>query len=275
MQWKLKNYRQKICEVLGKVIGIDRWEAEILLSAATGLKREFIIAHPEAEIGEEELRFFWEMVLRRLSGEPVAYIIQSKEFFSIPLYVDRRCFIPRPETEILVECALKLNPHPSSTILDLGTGSGAIAIAFSTNSFLSKVYASDISLDALTVAEKNIKNYGLADRIFLVQGDGFSPFKKESFDMILSNPPYLSYKEYMENPELHFEPVSSLVGGEEGDEFIRRILREGLEYVKKGGYILIEMGYGQAEKLIPLLKGMDFRIVKDLSGIERVLVLRK
>jgi release factor glutamine methyltransferase len=274
MQWKLKNYPQRICEVLGKTIGIDRLEAEILLSRATGFKREFIIAHPEAEIGERELKVFLDMVSRRLRGEPIAYITQCKEFFSIPLYVDRGCFIPRPETEVLVQCALKFNPDASS-VLDLGTGSGAIAIAFSINSPHSTVYASDISLDALMVAGKNIKKYGLEDRIFLIQGDCFSPFKGESFDIILSNPPYLSYQEYMENPELHFEPVVSLVAGKDGDEFIRRILREGLEYVKKGGYIMIEMGYGQAEKIIPLIKGKNFQIVKDLSGIDRVLILRK
>jgi len=274
MQWRLKNYRPTIREILETNTCLKRLELEVLLSSATGLKREFIIAHPEAEIGENELKIFNDMVSRRLKGEPIPYITQCKEFFSISLYVDRRCFIPRPETEVLVQCALKFNPDASS-VLDLGTGSGAIAIAFSINSPHSTVYASDISIDALMVAEKNIKKYGLDNRIFLIQGDCFSPFKGESFDMILSNPPYLSYREYMENPEIHFEPVASLVAGKDGDEFIRRILREGLEYAKKGGYIMIEMGYGQAEKIIPLIKGKNFQIVKDLSGIDRVLILRK
>jgi len=275
MRRRLRNYSLTIREILEGNICPEKLEVEVLLSAATGLKREFIIAHPEAEIGGKELEFFYNMVSRRLKGEPIAYITQCKEFFSIPLYVDRRCFIPRPETEILVEWAIRLNPHPSSIILDLGTGSGAIAIAFSMNSPYSRVYASDISIDALMVAEKNIKHYGLDNRIFLIQGDCFSPFKREAFDMILSNPPYLSYSEYIENRELHFEPISSLVAGDNGDEFIKKILKCGMEYLKKGGYIMIEMGYGQANKIIPLIKGMDFRMVKDLNGIDRVLILRK
>ncbi len=274
MQWKLKSC-QKIRDIFDEEIGLDKFEVEILLSYATGLKREFIIAHPEREIGDREYKIFYDMVLRRLKDEPVAYIIGNKEFFSIPLYVDKRCFIPRPETEILVESALKLSPNPSSRVLDLGTGSGAIAIAFSMNSPGSEIYASDISNDALMVAEKNLKNYGLDNRIFLICGDCFSQFKYETFDMILSNPPYLSYSEFLENPELHFEPVSSLVAGKDGDEFIKRILRESLEYLKNGGYIMIEIGEGQMERIRSEIRVSSFWTVKDLAGKERVLILRK
>lgn len=274
MQWRLKNYRSAICDLLSEDFGLDRLEAELLLSFVTGLRREFIIAHPELTIEEEKIKAFHQMVLRRLKGEPLAYLIGRKEFFSIPLFVDRRCFIPRPETETLVECAIRFNPHPSSKVLDLGTGSGAIAIAFSMNSPYSEVYASDISIDALMVAERNVKNYGL-ERVFLVNGDCFSPFKREAFDIILSNPPYLSELEFIQNPSLHFEPFSSLVAGKEGYEFIGRILKEGFEYVKKGGYIMIEMGYGQIERIVPEIRGRNFWVVKDLSGIDRVLILRK
>lgn len=266
---------ETVGEILSKKIGLDRLEVEILLSNAMGVRREYILAHPEERVDFHTRDEFYKMIERRKKGEPVAYIIKRKEFFSIPLYVDERVFIPRPETEILVEEIKNLNLGKDSRILDLGTGSGAIAVAIAMNYPSFVVYASDISRDALQVANVNLKRFSLEERVFLICGDFLNPFKKNTFDLIISNPPYLSEEEYRKNPALCFEPEISLVAGKKGDEFIRRIISQGLEYVKKGGYIMVEMGYGQSEKIQELLKDKNFRIVKDYSGIERILVIKR
>jgi release factor glutamine methyltransferase len=247
--------------------GIDSREARLLLAAATGFSEASVLAHPERELPAEIQRSFAEMAARRAAGEPVAYILGRKEFYSLELTVTPAVLIPRPETELLVDLALARHP---ATLLDLGTGSGAIALAIKRHLPAARVVATDASAAALEVAKRNSVKLGID--IELRHGPWFEPVAGERFEGIVVNPPYV----VVNDPRLaalQFEPRFAFESGADGLDAIRAVVREAPQYLLPGGWLMLEHGAGQHEAVRGLLEaaGLETRETwPDLAGIPRV-----
>jgi release factor glutamine methyltransferase len=244
--------------------GIDPREARLLLAAATGFSEASVVAFPEKQLPVDVEKQFFEKANRRRSGEPVAYILGSKEFYGLELTVNPAVLIPRPETELLVEIALQKRP---STVLDLGTGSGAIALALKKH-LPARVTAVEASAASLAVAQRNAVKHGL--EVEFLHGQWFRPVAGRRFDLVLSNPPYVAEGDpHLE--ALRFEPRSALVSGADGLDAIREIVREAPAHLAAGGWLLLEHGSGQDEAVRALLAGWnEVRTWPDLAGIPRV-----
>ncbi len=262
----------KILEEAG--ISSARLEAEVFLSYLLGKSRAQLYTS-KRKLKEEELLALSDMVKRRLQGEPVAYIIGEKEFWSLRFKVSPACLIPRPETELLVEEALKLSWSSNGPlkVLDIGTGCGAIAIALAKELPSARIWASERSREALKVAQENVALHQVGDRVFLVEADLFP--EEGDFSFIVSNPPYIPTQEIFNlPPEVRdYEPLEALDGGPDGLLVIRRIVEGAGRYLKKEGWLLLEVGYGQAEKVEELFKKAGFQevgSVRDYAGIKRV-----
>jgi release factor glutamine methyltransferase len=252
--------------------GVDtpRLDAEVMLAEATGLDRARLAADSEAGIDPAAGRRFGEMVRRRLRREPVAYILGRKGFRSLELAVDPRALIPRPETELLVEVAVELRP---GTVLDLGTGCGAVALALADELPGAEVTATDTSPAALELAGENAHRLGLAGRVRFVPG-ALPP--GQSYDLVVANLPYVREDEWGSlAPEITgYEPREALVAGEDGLDAIRAMLAQRPDC----GGIALEVGRGQAEAVCGLVAGAGFPSVetrRDLAGVERVVVGRE
>jgi release factor glutamine methyltransferase len=249
-------------------------EANLLCQHALGVNRAWLITHENDELSECQQAHIESMLKRRLSGEPIAYILGMREFYGLPLKTTPATLIPRPDTETLVESALaKLPQDKALKVLDLGTGTGAVALAISQNRPNAQVTAVDFSAEALSVAKENAKNLGLA-RVRLMQSDWFSSLRGEKFDVIVSNPPYIAENDaHLKQGDLRFEPITALASGEDGLNDIRHIIQESPHYLSPHGWLMLEHGYDQAEKVAELLKQHRFSQVghaSDLSGILRV-----
>lgn len=261
-----------------------RPESELLLISASGLDRARFYSSVFEEAGPEEEARFREMVGRRGTREPVFYILGEREFWSLPVKVDSRALVPRPESELLVEEAVrtargKMFPGAGEEIriLDLGTGSGAIALALGKELPEARVWATDISPEALELAEENARRLELAGRIRLAEGDLFAPVRdrRDFFHLIVSNPPYVPAGVLAGlDPEVsRFEPRVALDGGEDGLAVIRRIAEDVYSYLAPRGVLLLEFGDGQSREVLRLFRerGGTIDVLKDLSGRERVL----
>ena len=233
-----------------------------------------LYAHPERRVGPERTAAFEKLLSRRLSGEPLAYVVGKREFYSRPFVVNPDVLIPRPETETLAELAIETagrmkNPR----ILDLGTGSGCLAVTLFLEVRDCEVFASDVSAAALSVAEGNARANGACVRF--VSSDLLGCFAKSSFDMIISNPPYVSEAQYTElSAQIrHHEPHAALLGGEDGLEYIRKIAAAAGRVLREGGFLLLEIGAGQAESAERIIRGngfSDIRFETDIGGVKRV-----
>ena len=247
--------------------GIDPREARILLSEACGFSQATLITSPEQEIPFGVENAFFDFARRRIAGEPVAYLLGHKEFYGLDLAVNPSVLIPRPETELLVELALK---RQASSILDLGTGSGAIALALKFHSQESRVTAVEADLSALATARRNAVKLNLA--VDFRHGPWFEPVAGERFGLIVSNPPYVAEGDpHLE--ELGYEPCSALVSGPEGLDSIRDIVKGGPEHLLAEGWLLLEHGLGQDKAVRDLLAEAGFQSIStwpDLAGIPRV-----
>lgn len=247
--------------------GVDSREARLLLAEATGFSQASVVAFPEKDLPEECARRFAEFLARRRRGEPIAYIVGHREFFDLDLVVTPDVLIPRPETELLVELALE---REFSRVLDLGTGCGAIALAIKKRRPDATVVAVDRSAAALGVARRNMARAGL--QIELRHGDWLEGMAAERFDLIVSNPPYVA----LGDPHLQalgFEPEAALLGGTDGLDAIRQIVRSTPASLEAGGWLLLEHGIGQDGQVRRLLEeaGLEnIRTWPDLSGIPRV-----
>lgn len=257
-----------------------RLEAEVFLSRVLGLSRAEIYSRGERELKEGELLALRDMVQRRLQGEPVAYIIGEKEFWSLTLKVSPSCLIPRPSTEVLVEEAIgvaRALPRPMK-VLDIGTGCGAIAIALAKELEGAEVWATDISPYALEVARENVLRHGVGPKVRLLRADLFPD--EGGFSLIVSNPPYIPTHELFRLPEevRDYEPLEALNGGPDGLEVIRRIVSRAGEHLLEGGWLLLEVGEGQAQRVLELMEGAGFEdlgLRRDYAGVERVVKGRK
>jgi release factor glutamine methyltransferase len=288
-----------------RAAGVDtpRLDAELLLAEATGWDRARLVAEPAAGVPADAARRFAETVRRRLRREPVAYILGRKGFRALDLAVDRRVLIPRPETELLVELALELRPR---RVLDVGTGSGAIALAIADELPDCEVLASDTSAEALEVARANAKRLGLADRVEFFEamlppavlkgagpsrGGGSLQGEGLPFDLIVANLPYIAELEWraLEPEVTEWEPREALLAGPDGLDAIRELLdrcARGSAHAAGGsangtietGVVALEVGAGQAEAVGELLVEAGFAVVEtrpDLAGIARVVLGRR
>jgi release factor glutamine methyltransferase len=254
-------------------------EGELLLRHALGLSRVRLYLDLDHELSTKEEADFWQLIKRRLSGEPTSYIIGHREFYGLDFYIEPSVFIPRPESELLVEQALKLAQNrPVSSMADIGTGCGAIAISLALSLPQVKIYATDISASALKVAQINCQKHGVADRIRLLQGDMLDPLP-EPVDLIIANLPYVTEVELPQVNPAGFEPLEALGGGSDGLEKIRRLCQQADDRLCPGGSLLLEVGQGQARGVTTLLSGLfpsaEIEVVPDLSGIDRVVSLTK
>ena len=253
-------------------------EGEILLRQALGIDRVRLYANLKSELSAEQENEFWHLVQRRLSGEPAAYIAGHREFYGLDFLVDRRVLIPRPETELLVEKAIRLaQTHAIATVADIGTGCGAIAISLALNLPWIKIYASDVATDALEVARVNCEKHGVAGRIQLLPGDMLAPLP-EPVDLILANLPYVTEQETSQAGLADFEPLIALNGGSDGLDGIRRLGEQAADKLNPQGGMLLEIGWGQGQAVTNLLRrnfpSASLEIIPDLQGIERVISLR-
>ena len=233
------------------------------------------------EVAPEQIQTLNSLIQRRIRHEPIAYITEHKEFFGIEFYLDSRVIIPRPETELLVEQALKLasSRFPRSCIIaDIGTGCGAIAIALASNLIQARVYATDISAPALEVAAINCHRHSVTGQVQLLQGDLLDPVP-EPVHLVVANLPYVRDSEIAElSAESRlFEPMIALAGGEDGLEWIRKLLSQAGGKISPDGAILIEIGYDQGLAVVSLAREAFpeavIRIVPDLSGHDRVVIV--
>ncbi len=249
-------------------------EAELLLRHALKIDRTQLYLDLDRELSPQPEEIFWQLVERRLGGEPTAYITGRREFYGLDFYVDPHTLIPRPESELLMETALKLDKdHPLSTIADIGTGCGAIAISLALELPGVKIYATDISAAALEVASINCQKHGVADRVHLLQGDMLEPLP-ELVDLIIANLPYVRQAELAPTS---FEPLIALDGGADGTESIAKLCRQAQSKLSARGNLLLEIGQGQGVVVTTLLHGLfpngEIEVVPDLGSIERMVSL--
>jgi release factor glutamine methyltransferase len=270
LRWTTEHFRAR---------GIEgaRLDAECLLAHALETERLQLYLDFDKPVAPEERARFRELVKRRADERvPVALLTGRREFWSLPLRVTPDVLVPRPETETLVEVALRLLPDPESSahILDLGTGCGAIALALAKERPKARITATDISGAALAVAKENAAELGFENRIRFLLGEGFEPVRGECFDLIASNPPYLSGREAPAlPPELVHEPREALFAGGEGTELLRRIADGARNFLEKGGVLAVEVAPQQAPEMTEWLASAGFARSEchcDLAGRVRV-----
>lgn len=254
--------------------GTEPGEAELLLAHVLGRSRTWLYAHDDEELDDEAAQRFAALMERRRAGEPVAYLIGQRGFWRFDLQVSPATLIPRAETELLVELALERLPSGrKARIADLGTGSGAVALALAMERPLATVIASDSSAVALEVATGNARSLGL-DNVEVRHGDWLGPLAGERFDLIASNPPYIADGDvHLGQGDLRFEPRSALAAGVEGLDDIRTIVRDAPALLRPGGWLLLEHGLDQGSAVRALLAGaglVDVETVVDLEQRDRV-----
>jgi len=277
---KIKEVLQKGAEILREA-GIETpvTDSQLLLSHILDMPRWKLITERELEIPDEKVKKYFELIQKRAEGYPVAYLTHKKEFFGLTFYVEEGVLIPRPETEILVEEVLKRIPKNEEKIgLEIGVGSGAIIVSLLKNRPKLKMYGIDISEKALEITEKNAKIHHVEDRLVLIKSNLFENVPEIRFDFIISNPPYVSEKEYEKlQKEVKKEPKTALVGGKEGFEVYDKIVEQGIKYLKENGFFAFEIGYNQGEYVSSLLKkyGFKTKVIKDLQNLDRVVIGEK
>ncbi|NJN16079.1 MAG: peptide chain release factor N(5)-glutamine methyltransferase [Oscillochloris sp.] len=268
---------------LSSISTTPRLDAELLLAHVLAWPRARLLAERDYQPDSAAQAAFARAVERRASLEPVAYIVGKREFYGLELVVDRRVLVPRPETELLVELAIaeaRRFQHASGHLLriaDIGTGSGAVAIAIARHLPQARIYAVDLSLDALAVATLNVRQHNLHDRVSLLHGDLLKPLP-EPVDLLVSNPPYTVLAEVEPNVRAH-EPWLALEGGPDGAAIYRRLLSSITSALRSQGGIVLEIGSWQAELVSGLIQAAlpaaQITVYQDLAGRDRVVVARQ
>ncbi|MDD4912746.1 MAG: peptide chain release factor N(5)-glutamine methyltransferase [Sideroxydans sp.] len=251
-----------------------RIEIQCLLQHVLGVPKAYLLAHPEQVLSADQAVVHAALLQRRLCGEPIAHLLGEREFFGLNFKVTPATLIPRPDTELIVELALqRLPPNSVHQVLDMGTGSGIIALCIAHSRRNVSMVAVDASPEALAVAMQNASRLDVRNVTFL-QSDWFSAFDTERFDLIVSNPPYIEdADEHLNQGDLRFEPITALASGVDGLDDIRRIVKQAPRYLNENGWLMLEHGYNQAEAVCELLDQSGFTSIfseKDLSGIDRV-----
>jgi release factor glutamine methyltransferase len=261
-----------------------RREAASLVGHVTGQGRTFLLTHPETIIARAGVQRLREMIGRRAAGEPLQYITGRQEFYGLDFEVNRDVLIPRPETELLVEKALELLRGKSAPtrVLDVGTGSGCIAIAILHELREARAVSLDLSVRALRVAARNAERHNVHERLAFAASDCFAALDpaRAVFDMIVSNPPYVAKESLagLQREVRDYEPRMALTPGGDGLRIIRRLLKDSARFLTMGGHLLIEIGFDQHEAINQLLERDVWELLdihKDLQGIPRTVALRK
>lgn len=253
---------------------IDLTDARVLLRHVTGRDAGYLIARADAQLPADVLAAYAALVDRRAAGEPVAYLTGEREFYGRLFKITPAVLVPRPETELLVDLALERMPRNVPTrVLELGTGSGCIAIALASERSHCKIVATDQSVEALNVARRNAFSLRVGNIAFL-QSEWFEGLRRERFDLVISNPPYIAAGDtHLMQGDLRFEPQAALAAGEHGLDAIGPIVKGARSYLEAGGWLLFEHGHDQAAKARALLREAAYREIfsaRDLAGIERV-----
>lgn len=279
MEHQLKRVLDEGASTLSGISAQPRRDAELLLLSVIKRDRAFLLTHPDTELTPEQAAQYSEWLQRRAAYEPIQYILGEQEFFGLSFAVTPDVLIPRPETEHLVEALLdRVLRDCALWIVDVGTGSGAIAVALAHALPLAQVTALDISEAALAVALRNAETHGVADRMRFLPSDLLSAVAGERFDAVVSNPPYVAEadRDSLESQVRDFEPAVALFGGPSGMEAYERLIPQAHDVLEPGGWLLMEMGLGQQKALKRLLSGWDeVSFVDDLQRIPRVACARK
>jgi len=275
LNWTVEYFTEK---------GLDspRLSAELLISCVLQIKRIELYTQFDKPVEKQQLDTLHDLVRRAAKHEPIAYLTGKTEFYSLELFITRDCLIPRPETELLVERAIKFlrSGTPPQSVCDLCTGSGCIAAAIAKNVPQATITATDISDAALEVAAKNIESHGLTSRVKLLCGDLFDPVMPEldtgKFDLIVCNPPYVSSSEFekLDRNVKDYEPKQALAGGVNGLDIYRRIVEKAEQFLKPGGALMLEIGYKQGLAVREMLEQAgyltDIKIEKDHHDNDRI-----
>lgn len=256
-----------------------RLSAEVLAFAVLGCDRAYLFSHPERELTEAEQLRYAALVARRVAGEPLQYLLGRQEFYGREFYVSPAVLIPRPETEHLIEAVVELArqaTHVPLQIVDVGTGSGAIAVTLALHLAHAQVLAVDLSAEALAVARTNAERWGA--QVKFVISDLLTEVAEAEFDLVVSNPPYVPHRDAaeMDRTVVEHEPHLALFGGPDGLAVIRRLIPQAAAKLRRGGWLAMEIGYGEEAAVRQLLADWDeVAMRRDLAGIERIVVARK
>jgi release factor glutamine methyltransferase len=274
----LKQTQQQLIKCITLTSDLAKLEAQLLLQHVLSVNRAWLISHQNDALEANIHEVYRALIHRRINGEPIAYIIGVREFYGLNLKVTPATLIPRPDTETLVDAALaKIPLQKNLNICDLGTGTGAIALAIAKHRPQAFVLALDASQAALDVAIENAEILKIPNVKYVVS-DWFSALGQnnhtQKFDLIVSNPPYIEANDdHLRQGDLSFEPISALVSGQDGLDDIRKIIKQAPQYLNPQGWLLLEHGYNQAEKVAALLQQAGFSHIshaQDLAGINRV-----
>lgn len=259
-----------------------RLDADLMVCHVLACDRSALYAHPEKALSNNQLTALNALLQRRVQGEPLAYLVEQREFWSLPFHVNKDVLVPRPETELMIELAANyLSQQPSDKtrhVIDAGTGSGAIAVALcvelkNQNQPALRITASDKSEAALTLAKHNAQLH-CPDAIEFVHSDWFTAFEDNTFDLVLSNPPYLAAQDpHLKGNNLAFEPVDALVSGKDGLDAIRLIIAQAIRAAKPGAWVVLEHGATQGDQVLQLMRDADYTHVQthqDFAGLDRI-----
>lgn len=275
LQWTTNFLKEKQADS-------PRLDAEVLLAHVVGCQRIGLYTRFE-EVASDDVRAkYKQLVKQRVDGCPVAYLVGYKEFYNLKFIVSPAVLIPRPETELLVMEAIRLaKPHTKPRILDVGTGSGAIALTLAKHLPHAEIIACDISPEALAIAQKNAELLGVSNRVQFVQSDLLAGIPAQQFDFIVSNPPYIATKVVSELPVnvRNYEPKLALDGGPLGTEVIARLASAGKPFLKPAGYLLMEIGYDQGKTVPALLEAeggyQAVTVLPDPAGLPRLVIAQR
>lgn len=263
----------KLSLTLQSVSDSPRLDVEVLLCHVLDKPRSYLYTWPETLLSDEQEVMFEGLLQGRQRGEPIAHLVGSKEFWSLGLEVNAHTLIPRPETELLVETALELINKSDARVLDLGTGTGAIALALASERSGWEILAVDVVPEAVQLAEKNRRHLGF-DNVSIRQSDWFEKISDQVFDLILANPPYIDQEDtHLQRGDVRFEPHTALVAHNQGFADLERIITDAQHYLAEGAWLMLEHGNQQAIQIRSLLSATDFVEVKtrtDLQGHERL-----
>ena len=275
----IKSVLQKAQAKLIEISDSPALDVELLLAFCLDKNRSYLFTWPDNTINEIQLAQFNDLIEKRLTDYPVAYLLGTKAFWTLDLLVTPDVLIPRPETELLVEIALqKINDIKEPKILDLGTGSGAIALALASERPNAKITACDYSNKALKIAKTNAEKNGLDKQIIFIESNWFSNIIENDYDLIVSNPPYIASDDPHLAQTIRHEPLQALVSGDSGMKDIENIIGNSKDYLKKGSWLMIEHGYDQKTQTLALFENFNYEETsnyQDIAQNPRLSIARK